>query len=53
VQVYKSKWFSKWALKERLTDNILKKTVTEMQKGLIDADLGSYVYKKRLKRAVW
>jgi len=39
--------FSKWAAKEGLTDEVLKAAVTEMENGLIDADLGGNVYKKR------
>jgi hypothetical protein len=47
MQIYKSKWFTKWADKEGLTDDALKEAVSEMEKGLIDADLGGHVYKKR------
>ncbi len=47
MQIYKSKWFTRWADKEGLTDNALKNAINEMEKGLIDADLGGHVYKKR------
>jgi hypothetical protein len=47
MRIYKSKWFNKWADKEGLTDEALKDAVTEMEDGLIDADLGGHVYKKR------
>ncbi|PIW61525.1 type II toxin-antitoxin system RelE/ParE family toxin [Shewanella sp. CG12_big_fil_rev_8_21_14_0_65_47_15] len=47
MRIYKSKWFTKWAEKEGLTDDALKAAVDEMEKGLIDADLGGHVYKKR------
>jgi hypothetical protein len=47
MHIYKSKWFTKWADKERLKDDTLKKVVSEMERGLIDADLGGHVYKKR------
>ncbi|ELJ8548526.1 type II toxin-antitoxin system RelE/ParE family toxin [Vibrio cholerae] len=48
MQVYKSKWFSKWADKEDLTDRDLSAAVQEMANGLIDADLGGHVMKKRV-----
>lgn len=48
MQVYKSKWFSKWADKEDLTDQDLSAAVKEMINGLIDADLGGHVMKKRV-----
>jgi len=47
MRIFKSKWFNKWANKEGLTDSALKNVVVEMEKGLIDADLGGHVYKKR------
>jgi len=47
MRIYKSKWFNKWADKEGLTDEALKDAVAEMEDGLIDADLGGHVFKKR------
>ena len=48
MRIYKSKWFSKWADKEGLQDSDLTIAVQEMQYGLIDADLGGHVVKKRV-----
>ncbi|HAT43044.1 MAG TPA: hypothetical protein DCS87_15150 [Rheinheimera sp.] len=48
MQVYKSKWFNKWACKEGITDSDLSAAVREMVAGLIDAELGGHVIKKRL-----
>jgi hypothetical protein len=48
MQVYKSKWFSKWAEKEDLTDRDLSAAIEEIANGLIDADLGGHVMKKRV-----
>lgn len=48
MQVFKSKWFGKWADKEDLTDKDLSAAVEEMVNGLIDADLGGHVMKKRV-----
>lgn len=47
MRIFKSKWFNKWADKEGLTNETLQAAVTEMESGLIDADLGGHVYKKR------
>ena len=51
MRIYKAKWFNKWAAKEGLTDLKLKAVVEEMDAGLIDADLGGHVYKKRVSTA--
>jgi hypothetical protein len=48
MRILKTRWFHKWAKKEKLTDSALRKAVAEMEQGLIDADLGSNVYKKRV-----
>ncbi|XOV78008.1 MAG: type II toxin-antitoxin system RelE/ParE family toxin [Aestuariibacter sp.] len=47
MHIYKSKLFHKWAGKEGLTDDALRIAVDEMEVGLIDAELGGHVYKKR------
>lgn len=47
MRIYKSRWFAKWAYKEGLTDATLKAAIKEMEDGLIDADLGGHVFKKR------
>lgn len=46
--IYKTRIFSKWATKEGMSDNALKNAINEMNQGLIDANLGGYVYKKRI-----
>lgn len=48
MRIFKNKLFDKWACKEGITDNILRVAVTEMESGLIDADLGGHIYKKRV-----
>lgn len=45
---YKTKWFHKWAGKEGLTDSALQTAIQEIDEGLIDADLGGRVIKKRI-----
>lgn len=50
MRVFKTKWFNKWASKENLSDEVLILAIKEMEKGLIDADLGGNVYKKRIRK---
>jgi|HubBroStandDraft_4_1064222.scaffolds.fasta_scaffold133034_3 hypothetical protein len=48
MRVFKTRLFSKWARTVKLSDKQLKQAVEEMEKGLIDADLGGFIYKKRI-----
>jgi hypothetical protein len=48
MRVFKNKWFQKWAAKEGLDDEVLRAAVEEMENGLIDAELGGHVVKKRV-----
>jgi len=47
-RVFKTRYFSRWMRKTELTDNVLCAAVAEMECGLIDADLGGGVVKKRV-----
>ncbi|MBK5938550.1 type II toxin-antitoxin system RelE/ParE family toxin [Halochromatium roseum] len=47
-RVFKTRFFCRWMRKTALTDELLCLAVQEMQKGLIDADLGAGVLKKRV-----
>lgn len=51
MRVFKNKVFHKWAAKEGLDDEVLLTAVDEMESGLIDADLGGHVVKKRVALA--
>ena len=48
MRIFKNKAISKWAVKEGLADDALRTAVDEMERGLIDADLGGHVVKKRV-----
>jgi hypothetical protein len=50
-RVFRTKTFSRWMHKAGLTDAALLLAVEEMQQGLIDADLGGHVFKKRVALA--
>jgi len=46
--VFRTRTFTRWMRKAGLTDDALHEAVFEMAQGLIDADLGGYVVKKRV-----
>ncbi|MDF1759267.1 MAG: type II toxin-antitoxin system RelE/ParE family toxin [Coxiellaceae bacterium] len=48
MRMFKTRYFAKWARKQRITDQVLKQAVYEMERGLIGSDLGGGVYKKRV-----
>lgn len=50
TRILKRKDFARWQAGEKLPDAALCKAVKEMEGGLIDADLGGSLYKKRVAR---
>lgn len=50
MRIFKTKWFSRWAKSECITDVALIKAVNEIMLGLVDADLGAGLLKKRVAR---
>jgi len=50
LKIYKSKWFARFAKKERLSDARLCEAIENAEKGLIDADYGEGVIKQRIAR---
>jgi hypothetical protein len=50
MAVYTTRWFDRWASKEGLSTANLCLAVNEMAQGLIDADLGGGLVKKRIGR---
>ena len=47
-QLFKTRTFARWSRKAQVSDKALVKAIAEMEAGLIDADLGGSVYKKRV-----
>ena len=47
-RVFRTRSFTRWMRKAGLTDEVLCVAVSEMAQGLIDADLGGHLVKKRL-----
>ena len=46
--VGKTKLFAKWAIREGLSDKALMQAIDEISAGLVEANLGGDVYKKRV-----
>jgi hypothetical protein len=47
-RVFKTRHFARWMRKSALTDEALCAAIDEMRQGLIDADLGGGIVKKRV-----
>ena len=47
-RVFKTRYFTRWMRKTSLSNEALCKSVAEMERGLIDADLGGGMFKKRV-----
>lgn len=50
MRIFKYRLFEKWAKKQDISDDDLKKAIAEIENGLCDANLGGNVYKKRISR---
>lgn len=50
MRVFKNKWFNRWARGEDIPDSALYNAAIEIATGRYDADLGVYLFKKRLAR---
>lgn len=48
MRVFKTKVFNRWAAKVGVSDTALLKAVADLERGLIDADLGSNLFKQRV-----
>ena len=51
MRIYKTKEFHKWACGIGLSDTDLRAAVAEIEDGLVDANLGGNVFKKRVALA--
>lgn len=47
-RVFRIRFFSRWMRKTDLTDPDLCAAISEMERGLVDADLGGSLFKKRV-----
>ena len=51
MRIFKNKWFQRWARKEGVSDAALCEAAREVVAGVVDADLGGCLFKKRIARA--
>ena len=49
-RVFKTRWFERFARKEKISEPILVDAVARAEKGQVDADLGGGVIKQRIAR---
>jgi hypothetical protein len=50
MRFFKNKWVARWAHAEDIADSILLQAAVEVVAGHVEADLGGYLFKKRLAR---
>jgi hypothetical protein len=50
ARIFKTRWFDRFARKERIRDRTLVDAIARAEKGLVDADLGGGVLKQRIAR---
>jgi len=50
MRIFKNKIFNKYARKQNITDDELCKAVAEIESGLVDADYGGSLFKKRIAK---
>jgi hypothetical protein len=50
MQVFKTRWFARFARSEGIADRSLREAIERAERGLIDADLGDGLIKQRVAR---
>ena len=50
MRIFKTKWFARFARKERIDDEMLMNAIREIERGLTDGELGVELVKKRIAR---
>lgn len=50
MRIFKSRWLTRFARRERLADSSLRDAIERAERGLIDADLGGGLIKQRVAR---
>ena len=50
MRFFKTKWFARFARRESIADSKLLEAIREIENGLIDADYGGGLIKKRIAR---
>ena len=50
MRIFKTKWFVRYARRERIGDDSLREAIERAERGLVDGDLGGDVIKQRVAR---
>lgn len=50
LRLFETKWFVRYARRERLDEQSLRETIARAERGLVDADLGGGIIKQRVAR---
>ncbi len=50
MQVFKTKWFARYARQEHIGDRSLREAIERAERGILDADLGGGIIKQRVAR---
>jgi hypothetical protein len=50
MKILKYRTFQQWAKLEAMSDSLLKDAIDEVERGLVEANLGSGLYKKRMAK---
>jgi hypothetical protein len=50
-KIFKTRWFARFARKEKIQDLVLVDAILRAEKGQVDTDLGGGVIKQRIARA--
>lgn len=50
MRIFKTKWFARYARRERIGDDSLREAIDRAEHGLVDGDLGGDVIKQRVAR---
>ena len=48
MRIFKTRLFNRWAKDEKISDAVLNSAIEELQQGVVEANLGGHVYKKRI-----
>lgn len=50
MRLFETKWFVRYARRERLAEQSLREAIARAERGLVDADLGGGIIKQRVAR---
>ena len=50
MRIFKNTWFTRFAKREKISDDALCKAIAEAERGVVAADLGGHVIKQRVAR---